>query len=105
MFSRPWRIIPGTGQELAAQASGSAGNFTKVGKQTYVVAVRVQPSATPYVATVTISAAGTAATASTDYPISSSDPTTTFVCAPGDIVSVYQASGSAQNIYMCELTR
>jgi hypothetical protein len=105
MYSRPWRIIPGTGQTLAL-TSGTAGKFANpVGAQTYAFVIRLAPSATAYIAMVTVSKAGTLATASTDYPISTSDPPITIVCAGGDSVSVYQASGSSMNAYLCELTR
>ncbi|MGC1477332.1 MAG: hypothetical protein WA804_15905 [Terriglobales bacterium] len=110
MFSRPWRIIPGSGQSLSlttatAATFANALGASTLGGQTYAVAVRFAPAATPYVGLVTITHAGTAATASTDYPMSSNDPTTVFICAPGDKVSCYQASGGTVLAYLAELTR
>ena len=105
MFSRPWRIIPGTGQTVSLTTATAAAFTNAVGAQTYAVAVRFAPAATPYVGLITISKAGTAATASKDYPMSSNDPTTVFACGPGDTISCYQASGGTVAAYLCELTR
>jgi hypothetical protein len=106
---KPWRPIPGSGQSLSL-TSGTAATFANAlgaaafGAATYAFAIRLSPAATAYIATVTVTKAGTAATASTDYPISSSDYSQVIGCAPGDKVSVYQASGSTQTAYLCELT-
>jgi len=100
----PWKPIPGTGQTLSL-TSGTAGTFTNaVGTATYAIAVRLAPAATAYLGTLTVSHAGTAATASTDYPIGSGDPPQIIACMPGDKVSLYQASGSTGTAVMCELT-
>lgn len=98
------KIIAGSGQSLSL-TSGSAASFTnKVGSQTYLVAVKLAPAATAFIATVRISQAGTAATASTDYAIASSDPPQILGCNPGDKVNVLQSSGSTATAYLCELT-
>ena len=75
-----------------------------MGLQTRAFKLALSPASTPYVATVTVTAAGTAATASTDYPVTSNTDLAPIACSPGDIVSVYQASGSTQTAYICDLT-
>lgn len=100
----PWKPIPGSGQSKSL-TSASAGSFTnKMGAQTRAFAFALSPAATPYVATVTVTNAATAATASTDYPVVSNAQTAVIGCSPGDTVSVYQASGSTQTAYLCEVT-
>jgi len=101
---RPWRPILGSGQ-TEALTSGTAANFAAVGSETYAVAVRLAPAATAYIAFIRISGSGASAAAEKDYPISSSDPPQILACGPGDVVSVYQASGSAGTVYLCELTQ
>lgn len=99
----PLRIVGGSGQLVTAGAAGSQTFTNAVGSQTHAIAVRLAPAATAYLATVRVSADGTAGTASTDYPIASSDSTQIIGVAPGEKVSVYfSAAGSA---VMCELTR
>lgn len=101
----PWYPIAGTGQSKSL-TSATAGSFTnKMGLQTHAFKLALSPAATPYVATVTVTAAGTAATASTDYPVTSNTDLQPIACKPGDTVSVYQASGSTQTAYLCELTQ
>jgi hypothetical protein len=103
--SKPWRIIPGTGQSLALTSGNSVSFANAVGTETYAVAFRLAPTATAYIATVTVShAGGTPATATTDYPVASSDYPQIIGVSPGDKLSVYQASGSTGTAYMCELT-
>lgn len=100
----PYRPIAGTGQSLSL-TSGTAASFTNViGKSTYAFKLALSPAATPYVATVTVSNAATAATASKDYPVTSNTDLAPIGCSPGDTVSVYQASGSIQTAYICDLT-
>lgn len=98
------RPISGSGQTKSLTTAVAA-SFTKVGSQTYAVAIRLTYAATPFMAYVRISAAGSNAAANTDYPICSNDPPQVLACAPGDIVSVYQASGSTQSVELCELTQ
>lgn len=100
----PFRPIAGTGQSLSL-TSGTAATFTnKMGLQTHAFVFKFSPGTTAYIGTLAISQAGTAATASTDYPVASTDIPVIVGCAPGDKVSVYQASGSTQTAYLCELT-
>jgi hypothetical protein len=99
----PLRIINGSGQSVTAGAAGSQTFTNAVGTQTQAIAVRLAPAATAYLATVRVSDAGTAATASIDYPIASTDQAQLIGVAPGQKVSIYfSAAGSA---VMCELTR
>lgn len=96
----PWKIQPGTGQSVTAGAAGAQTFTNPVGKQTDAIAIRLAPAATPYLATVTTS--GVAGTATTDYPIASTDPPQIIGVGRGQSVSIYfGAAGSAQ---MCELT-
>lgn len=97
----PWRIIDGSGQSVTAGAAGKQTFTNAVGSSTQAIAVRLAPAATPYLATVRIGA-GANATASTDYPIASTDPAQIFGIAPGQKVSVY--FGAAGSAVMCELT-
>ena len=95
----PWRIIDGTGQSVTAGAAGLETFTNKVGATTQAIAVRLAPATTAYLATVRI---GNSATATTDYPIASTDPPQILGIAGGQTVSIYfGAAGSAQ---MCELT-
>lgn len=101
---RPWRPIDGSGQTVSL-TSGTAGAFANaVGNETYAIAFKLAPAATAYIAFVRISAAGTNAAANTDFPVASTDPPQIFRITPGEKVSVYQASGSTESAYMCELT-
>jgi hypothetical protein len=100
----PWKVIDGSGQTVSLTSGTAASPTNKVGSQTYAIAVRFAPAATAYIGFVRISAAGTAAAAQTDYPISSSDPPQILGCKAGEKVSFYQASGSTESVYMCELT-
>lgn len=95
----PWKPIPGSGQSVSAGA-GAAGTFTNpVGQYTAAIAIRLAPAATAYMGTVRI---GQTATATTDYPIASTDQPQIIGVAPGQSVSVwFTAAGSAQ---MVELT-
>ena len=100
----PWKAVPGSGQTKSL-TSGTAASFTKqMGSETRAFALALTPAATPYVATVTVTAMGTAATASTDYPVVSNAQAVVIGCSPGDIVNVLQSSGSTQTAYLCELT-
>jgi hypothetical protein len=98
---RLWKPISGKGQSLSL-STGTAGNFTAVGAQTYAVAIRLAYAATPYMAFVRVG--GGSAAAETDFPICSNDPPQLIACGAGDVVSVYQASGSTQTAYLAELT-
>jgi hypothetical protein len=96
----PWKIQPGTGQVVTAGAAGNQAFTNPVGKQTDAIAIRLAPAATPYLATVTTS--GAAGTASTDYPIASTDPPQIIGVGRGQSVNVY--FGAAGSAVMCELT-
>lgn len=101
-----WRPVPGSGQSLSLTGSAAATFANAIGavtkQQVYAIAVKLAPASTAYIATIVISKAGTAATASTDYPIASTDPPQILACAPGDQVSVY--AGANGTAYLCELT-
>jgi len=101
---RPWRPIDGSGQSISLTTATHA-ESAAFGTQTYAFAIRLTPAATAFLATFRVSNAGTAATASKDYPISSSDPTMIVGCMPGDKVSIIQSSGSTQTVQICELTQ
>lgn len=100
----PYRPLAGTGQSLSltTAVAGTFGNA--MGVNTYAFKLALSPAATPYVATVTVTHAGTAATANTDYPVTSNTDLAPIGCSPGDKVSVYQASGATQTAHLCELT-
>lgn len=105
----PWKIIPGTGQSLSLTSGDNQHFANAVGKQTRAIAVSLAPlaaaSATGY-ALVTVSppngGTGTAATASTDYMVKTSDPPQIIGCGPGDIVNVYAAANGTA--FLVELT-
>lgn len=95
-----WRPIAGSGQSLTLAASTNQAFANPIGSQTYAIAVSLAPASTAAYALVTISAAnggtGTAATASKDYMIKTSDPPQILACTPGEIVNVYSsATGTA----------
>jgi len=95
----PWKIIPGSGQSVTAGGAGLQTFTNPVGAQTDAVAVRLAPAATPYLATIRV---GQSATATTDYPIASTDPPQIIGVGRGQSVSIFfSAAGSAQ---LCELT-
>ena len=104
----PLKVIAGSGQSLALTATTNAHFTNAVGPETFAIAVSLAPAATAYGANITVTAKngannGTAATASADYFIKSTDPPAILGCAPGDIVNVYPtANGTA---YMSELGR
>lgn len=83
--------------------ASTAKSFTNaVGAQTYAVAISLAPASTATGALVRITRAGTAATATGDYFVKTTDQPQILGCAPGDTVSVYAlAAGTA---YLTELT-
>lgn len=102
MWIPPWKPIEGSGQSLALTATTVASFTNPVGAQTYAVAFSLAPAATASGALVRITRAGTAATATGDYFVKTTDQPQILGCAPGDTVSVYPlASGTA---YLTELT-
>ncbi len=99
----PWKVIAGSGQSLSV-SNGSSATFTnKVGSQTYAIAISLAPTATATSANVKISQAGTAASATQDIQIKTTDPPLILGCNPGDKVSVW-GLGAASTAYLTELT-
>ena len=91
-----WRPIAGSGQVLTLAATTNQAFANAVGSQTYAIAISLQPESTAAYALITISApnagTGTAATASKDFMIKTSDPPQYFACTPGEIVNVYSSA-------------
>ena len=98
----PWKVIQGSGQSLGVN-SGSSTTFTNaVGTSTYAIAISLAPTASATGALVRIAKAGTAATASTDILIKTTDPPLVLGVSPGDKVSCYGLA--ACTAYLTELT-
>ncbi|HTO43135.1 MAG TPA: hypothetical protein VML56_03590 [Burkholderiales bacterium] len=103
----PWKPIPGSGQSLAV-GSGSSSTFTNaVGAITgstamHAIALSLAPTATATGALIKISQAGTAATATSDILIKTTDPPLIVAVAPGDKVSAYGLA--ACTCYLTELS-
>ena len=98
----PWRIIDGSGQSLAV-GSGSSSTFTNaVGSETRAIALSLASTATATGARVKIDKGGTAATASQDLLIKTTDPPLIIGVSPGDKVSCYGLA--ACTAYLTELT-
>lgn len=103
----PWRIIDGSGQSLSV-GSGSSSTFTNavgaaaLGGETRAIALSLAPTATATGALVRIIKAGTAATASLDLLIKTTDPPLILAVTPGDKVSCYGLA--ACTAYLTELT-
>ncbi len=98
----PWRPIFGSGQSLAVSSGASSTFSNAVGSQTYAIALSLAPTATATGCLVSISHAGTAATATHDILIKTTDPLRVFACGPGDKVSAYGLA--ACTLYLTELT-
>lgn len=102
----PWRPIPGSGQSLAV-GSGSSSTFTnKMGLntnyQTHAIMLSLAPTATATGCLVKISQAGTAATATLDILVKTTDPPLALSVAPGDQISAYGLA--ACTLYLTEIT-
>jgi hypothetical protein len=97
------KIIKGTGRAVAVAAGSNTTDAVAMGPQTRFCALSLAPAATGYVALVTISQGGTAATATADLAIKSSDPPLLVGCAPGDKVSVWGITGTGE-LYVTEMT-
>lgn len=98
----PWKPIPGSGQSLSV-SNGSSSTFANaVGTQTRGVQLSLAPTATATGCLVRISQAGTAATATLDLLIKTTDPPLVVGCAPGDKVSAFGLA--ACTLYLTEMT-
>ena len=93
----PWKIIDGSGRTVAYTTAGTASS-SAVGAQTYAVYL----SCITGNCLVRINSPGTAATASKDALVKTTDPPLILACGPGDKVNVYGIA--AGTLYMCELT-
>lgn len=99
----PWRPIAGTGQSLSLN-NGSSASFTNaVGNETRAIWLSLAPAATASGCLVKISQAGTAATATSDIFIKTTDPGVVIACGPGDKVTAYGLAASL-TLYLTELT-
>lgn len=97
----PWRIIDGSGQSLAVTTSSAT--FTNaVGSETRAIAISLAPIATATGALVKIDKAGSAATASQDLLVKTTDPPLIIGVSPGDKVSCLGLA--ACTAYLTELT-
>lgn len=74
-----------------------------MGAQTRACALSLAPAATAFVALVTITNGGAAATATTDIAIKSTDPPLVLGCGSGDKVAVFGV-GATGTLYVTELT-
>ena len=103
----PWKIIAGSGQTLTVN-SGSSSAFTNpvgaasLGGHTQAIAISLAPTATATGCLVKITKAATAATASQDFFIKTTDPPMILGCVPGDVVTCYGLA--ACTAYLTELT-
>lgn len=94
-----WRPIAGSGRSLAVSSGANSTDTVAMGLQSYAC----QLSAITGNVLVTISHAGnTAATATTDMLVKSTDPPIQVACAPGDKVSAWGLG--AATLYIVELT-
>lgn len=82
---RPWRPIDGTGQSTAFTAGAAAAVTNAMDSQTYAVRL----CATGGDCLVRISNAGTAATATNDVYVKSTDMPVEIGCQPGEKISVW----------------
>jgi len=98
----PWRIIDGSGQSLAVSAAASSTFTNAMGAETRAIALSLAPTATATGALVRINKAGTAATATLDRLIKTTDPPQIIAVSPGDKVSCYGLA--ACTAYLTELT-
>lgn len=99
----PWRPIAGTGQSLALNNGSDAGFTNAVGAQTRAIQLSLAPAATASGCLVKITQAGTAATATTDILIKTTDTGLVIGCSPGDRVHAWGLAASL-TLYMVELT-
>jgi hypothetical protein len=98
----PWGPIAGSGQSLAV-GSGSSSTFTNaVGSETRAILLSLAPTATPTGALFRISQAGTAATATLDLLVKTTDIPLVVRVSPGDKVSAFGLA--ACTAYLTELT-
>lgn len=102
-MSIPWKVIPGSGQELSLSGTTEAAFTNAVGSQTRAIALSLAPTATATACLVTITQAGTAATVSTDILVKTTDPPLILGCSPGDKVTAKPLASC--NLYLTELTR
>lgn len=98
----PWKVIPGTGQSLSLSGTTEAAFSNAVGEQTYAIWLSIAPTATPTGAEITITNAGTAAGASTDIFLKTTDPGIVLGCAPGDTITGKALASCV--VYLTELT-
>lgn len=94
---KPWKPIEGTGQALTVP-NGSTVTSAAVGANTYAIWLSVITGN----CLVRISHPGTAASASTDMLIKTTDPGVWVGVMPGDKVSAWGLA--AGTLYMCEGT-
>ena len=95
---RPWKPINGTGQALTVPNGGHV-ESTAVGSSTYAVWLSVITGN----CLVKITNGGTAASASTDMLLKTTDPGVWVGVMPGDKVSAWGLA--AGTLYMCEGTQ
>lgn len=91
----PWKPILGSGQSKAFTSGASATFTNAVGARTHAI----------YISAITANCLvklATAATATTDLLVKSTDGPTVIGCSPGDVVSVWGLG--AGTAYLCELT-
>lgn len=103
---QPWRPIAGTGQSITVPAgsSSAAASCAAFGASTRAIAVSLQPTATATWANISISQAGaTAATATGDLCIKTTDPPLIVGAFQGDKLRVY--GGAAATLILTELTQ
>lgn len=99
----PWRPIPGTGQTLALSSGADTGFTNAVGAQTRCIWLSMEPAATASGCLVTVSQAGTAATATGDLFLKTTDPGLLVMCSPGDKVHAWGLAASLK-LHLTEMT-
>lgn len=100
----PWKPIAGTGQSLGLSSGASAAFTNAVGLQTYAVYISLAPAATAAGAIFKLSQAGTAASATLDILVKTTDPPLLVGCAPGDKITGWGLAAGL-TAYIVELTQ
>lgn len=101
-WTPPWRPIAGSGQSLALTAASTNYEFANaVSPQTYAVMISLAPAATAAYALVRTD--GSAATATTDVMIKTTDPPLVLTIAPNTKVNVWTSAASG-TAFLVELT-
>ncbi|MDE2101734.1 MAG: hypothetical protein KGL39_31095 [Patescibacteria group bacterium] len=91
----PWRLVAGTGQNVAIGAASVAS--TAVGALTHAVQISALGNCHIRIGTAPVAVA-------TDTLVKATDPPRVFACGPGDKVAVIQDGSATGNCNITELT-